>query len=275
MKAVIAISAVLMSLSGFASETDDHQLGEKLFGQYCNVCHGMSGGMNKEKRIAPPIAGVRMHYMSVHAEKEPFINAITSWLEKPDESKSLMPGAIQHFKLMPPIAVPKEEAKKIAAFIYDGNIPTPAGYQQHFNQMHGKQKGMQQNRDNRFTSLLRRQLRMTGEQIAAMKLSQEQMQKLRELVIEKEAIMQPLREEVLEFNQRLLTLDSRNPNYKSEIFSLADINAKRVEQMVVKSGEMRMKIESVLNQEQYQTLLDVRKQMTDRYNKMRKMRQPQ
>ena len=45
--------------------------------------------------------------------------------------------------------------------------------------------------------------------------------------------------------------------------------------MVVESGEMRMKIESVLNAEQYQTLLDTRQQMMDRYNEMKKMRQAQ
>jgi len=36
-----------------------------------------------------------------------------------------------------------------------------------------------------------------------------------------------------------------------------------------------MKIESVLDQEQYQQLMDARKQMTERYNKMRKMRPSQ
>ena len=116
---------------------------------------------------------------------------------------------------------------------------------------------------------------MTADQIEALQLSDDQLQKLRTLIVEKEAIMQPLREEVLEFNQRLNTLDTREPNYKSEIFSLADINARRVEQMVVESGEMRMKIESVLDPEQYQTLIDTRLQMMDRYNEMKKQRQSQ
>ena len=75
--------------------------------------------------------------------------------------------------------------------------------------------------------------------------------------------MQPLREEVIEFNQQLNTLDSRAPNYKEEIFSLADINAKRVEQMVVQSGEMRMKIEAVLDQQQYKQLLSFRQKMKE------------
>ena len=163
--------------------------------------------------------------------------------------------------------------KKIAEYIYAGDINIPEAYQKHFNEMHGNNKDQQASRMvMKFASLLTRQLRMTADQIEALELSQEQLEKLRTLIIEKEAIMQPLREEVLGFNQTLNTLDSREPNYKAEIFAWADINAKRVEQMVVESGEMRMKIESVLNDEQYQTLLDTRQQMMDRYEEMKKMR---
>ena len=270
----IAILCAMQSV--FAATTDtDHVEGDKLFEKHCNVCHGMTGGMDMKQRVAPPIAGVRMHYKAVHADEESFVSAVTAWLEKPDESKSLMPGAIRHFKLMPPISVPAEDAKKIAKYIYAGNIATPEGYQKHYEQMHGKQSQQKSRMGRQFLSLLKRQFRMSADQLEALQLSDDQLQKLKTLIIEKEAIMQPLREEVLEFNQRLNTLDTRESNYKSEIFALADINAKRVEQMVIESGEMRMKIESVLNAEQYQTLLDTRQQMMDRYNEMKKMRQAQ
>jgi len=279
-KTFTSIALLFISHVAFSDTTVDKQIdGAKLFEIHCNACHGMTGGMNMQQRIAPPIAGVRMHYMAVHKDQESFVNAVTSWLEKQDESKSLMPGAIRHFKLMPPISVPADDAKKIAEYIYAGNIATPEGYQKHFEQMHGKQSqqqsGTTKGADNQFMRLLSRQFRMTGDQIEALQLSDDQLQKLRTLIVEKEAIMQPLREEVLEFNQRLNTLDTREPNYKSEIFSLADINARRVEQMVVESGEMRMKIESVLDAEQYQTLIDTRLQMMDRYNEMKKQRQSQ
>ncbi len=258
---------------GFAQSTiatssgNDHSEGEKLFMEHCNACHGMAGGMNMKQRVAPPIAGVRMHYKAVHPDKESFVNAVTSWLEKQNESKSLMPDAIRHFNIMPTISVPKEDAKKIAAYIYEGNIQTPEGYQKHFEKKHGKHKGGQAN--NRFATLLIRQLRLSTDQIEALNLSQQQLQKLRTLVVEKEAIMQPLREEVLDFNHRLNTLDTRKSDYKSEIFALADVNAKRVEQMVIESGEMRFKIESVLDSKQYQMLMDARKLMNERYKKMK------
>ena len=274
LRSLATITILCTAQSAFAAATNtDHAEGAQLFEKHCNVCHGMTGGMDMKKRVAPPIAGVRMHYKAAHPDEESFVNAVAAWIEKQDESKSLMPGAIRHFKIMPPISVPADDAKKIAEYIYAGDINTPEAYQKHFNEMHANNKDQQASRmDMKFASLLTRQLRMTADQIEALELSQEQLEKLRTLIIEKEAIMQPLREEVLGFNQTLNTLDSREPNYKAEIFALADINAKRVEQMVVESGEMRMKIESVLNDEQYQTLLDTRQQMMDRYEEMKKMR---
>ena len=84
--------------------------------------------------------------------------------------------------------------------------------------------------------------------------------------------MQPLREDFLEFNQQLNTMDSRSPSYKADIFVLADVNAKRVEQIVVESGEMRMKIEAVLDQQQYSKLILFRQQFMERRKQQSKQR---
>ncbi len=223
--------------------------------------------MNKQKRIAPPIAGVRMHYLSVHQDKDSFVNAVTSWLEKPDANKSLMPGAIRHFNLMPPVSAPKEDAKIIAEYIFNGEIDMPAGYKEHYQQMHGNKQGKQKQKsdqsNNQDLRTLARHLRLPPPQLNQLVLSTEQITEIKALIVEKEVIMQPLREEVLEFNQQLNTMDSRSPSYKADIFALADVNAKRVEQMVVESGEMRMKIEAVLDQKQYSKLLSFRQQMKE------------
>ena len=112
--------------------------GEQLYKTYCDACHGMAGGMDMSKRIAPPMAAVRMHYSGVHADKRSFVAAISHWLEKPDASKALMRGAIRRFKLMPPLFVSEANAELIAGYIYDGNIAGPAGFQEHMNEMHGK-----------------------------------------------------------------------------------------------------------------------------------------
>ena len=133
----------LMALSQAVIASDDkHEAGEKLYKTYCSACHGATGGMDMTKRIAPPIAAVRMHYIKTYSDEDSFVQAVAGWVEKQDESKSLMRGAIRRFKIMPPISVKKEEAEKIAAYIYSGDIEKPEGFKQHVDEEHGK--GMQQ-----------------------------------------------------------------------------------------------------------------------------------
>jgi len=290
LKTFIAVTVIFFAVTIFADENNQTKQASsslsrasKLFDQHCKVCHGLTGGMNMEKRIAPPIAGVRMHYLSVHKDKDSFVNAVTTWLEKPDASKSLMPGAIRHFNLMPPISVPKEDAKSIAEYIFDGNLEAPEGYQAHYQQMHGDKQNSKEKASNNSNEAnqqssqielrtLARHLRLPPPQLNQLNLSDEQITKIKELIVEKEVIMQPLREEVLEFNQQLNTMDSRSPSYKADIFALADVNAKRVEQMVVESGEMRMKIEAVLDQQQYSQLMSFREQLKERQKQRLKQR---
>ena len=141
-KTLSAIALALLSYNAFASD-DEHEEGEKLYQAQCAACHGATGGMDMSKRLAPPIAGVRMHYISAHPEKDDFVAAVSGWLASQDESKSLMPGAIRQFKLMPPLEIALEDAEKIAAYIYAGDIEKPEGFDKHVEQMHGK-KGMGQ-----------------------------------------------------------------------------------------------------------------------------------
>lgn len=141
-KTLSAIALALLSYNAFASD-DEHEEGEKLYQAQCAACHGATGGMDMSKRLAPPIAGVRMHYISAHPEKDDFVAAVSGWLASQDESKSLMPGAIRQFKLMPPLEIALEDAEKIAAYIYAGDIEKPEGFDKHVAQMHGK-KGMGQ-----------------------------------------------------------------------------------------------------------------------------------
>lgn len=133
------LAAMLSSTAVWANEEAN---GEQLYKIHCDACHGMAGGMDMSKRVAPPMAAVRMHYIGSHADKKSFVAAISHWLEKNDESKALMRGAIRRFKLMPAIVVSKADAELIAGYIYDGNIAGPAGFQEHMEEMHGKGKGM-------------------------------------------------------------------------------------------------------------------------------------
>ena len=140
MKFTKIFTALIFILASQAAQADnDVEQGEKLYKTYCSACHGATGGMDMSKRVAPPIIAVKMHYIDSYPDKASFVVAVTQWLEKQDASKTLMPGAIRKFKIMPQIPVAREDAQKIAAYIYEGDIEKPAGFDKHFEEMRGKQ----------------------------------------------------------------------------------------------------------------------------------------
>ena len=136
----IFTTLIFILASQVAQAGNDVKQGGKLYKTYCSACHGASGGMDMSKRVAPPIIAVRMHYIAPYPDKASFIAAVTSWVEKQDASKTLMRGAIRKFNIMPPVQVSREDAQKIAAYIYEGNVDKPGGFDEHYEQMHGKQR---------------------------------------------------------------------------------------------------------------------------------------
>ena len=139
MKSVLIITCVLASPLTLASDSVD--AGRQLYEQNCAVCHGVTGGMDMSKRLAPPIMGVKMHYTKKHPDKESFVAAVVSWLEKPEADKSLMKGAIRKFNLMPTITVSAGDAEKIATYMFEGTLEKPEGFDEHVKKKHGG-KGM-------------------------------------------------------------------------------------------------------------------------------------
>ena len=137
----IFTALIFILTSQTAQANNDVEQGAQLYKTYCSACHGATGGMDMNKRVAPPIIAVRMHYMGPYPDKAAFVTAVTNWVEKQDASKTLMPGAIRKFKIMPPVPVAREDAQKIAAYIYEGDVDKPAGFDKHFEEMHGKQGG--------------------------------------------------------------------------------------------------------------------------------------
>ena len=174
-KPMIISASILLSASLFADE-NKHEAGEKLYKSNCAACHSMAaGGMDMNKRIAPPMAGVRMHYIEKYPDEASFVQAVLAWVEKQDESKSLMPGAIQKFKIMPPLSVSKEDAAKIAAYIYSGNIEKPEGLEKHMKEMHEKM-GMQGQQHQGKHAMIPQKQMMARMRQQMMQMRQQQMQ---------------------------------------------------------------------------------------------------
>jgi hypothetical protein len=91
--------------------------------QFCFTCHIEKPDPSKrESMIAPPMRNVQQHYKSTYPDKDEFVKAVVSWVNKPDENKVLMPGAVRHFNLMPPLPIGNDKLEKIAGALYDMNF---------------------------------------------------------------------------------------------------------------------------------------------------------
>ena len=106
-------------------EAEDQLLveGRQKFEMFCMTCHFYKpkpGNM-----LAPPVFAIRSHYLQTHANEKEFREAITAYASSPSEEKSLMPGAIMRFKIMPPIPVGTENLKAITHFLYHTDFSRP------------------------------------------------------------------------------------------------------------------------------------------------------
>lgn len=103
----------------------------KTMEQNCFTCHSPRGG-GPDSRIAPPMAAVKQHYLDHHDEREAFIQAMLDFLRYPTKEKSLMPGALAKFGLMPVMDFPDETIMAVVEYIYDHPLEEPEWYQRHY-----------------------------------------------------------------------------------------------------------------------------------------------
>ena len=109
--------------------------GQDSFNKLCLSCHVTSG----RPTIAPPIFGVINHVKSAYPTKTEFVDRIVNWVANPQKEKSLMPGAIRRFGVMPKLPYDPIEVRLIAEYLYDGKNDLPAWYKEHFKAEHGQE----------------------------------------------------------------------------------------------------------------------------------------
>lgn len=100
--------------------------GKILIEQNCYSCHNPE--MTGQERLAPPIQMVKMHYMRDFESKDAFVDAIAEWVSEPNEDKSIMPGALNRFGLMPPYSISDDEVRLIADYLYETDLPAVRGH---------------------------------------------------------------------------------------------------------------------------------------------------
>lgn len=94
--------------------------GYQLMQQKCYICHLETPDPSSNgQMIAPPMVNVQEHYKPSYPNKEEFINAMVSFIQQPSEEKTLMPGAVKKFNLMPMLIYDEAELYLIAETIYE------------------------------------------------------------------------------------------------------------------------------------------------------------
>ena len=103
-----------------AQNVQFNEKGYKLMTQKCYLCHfEKPDPSKKDQMIAPPMLRVQEHYKPTYPNKTDFVDAIVAIVKNPSLEKTLMPGAIKKFNLMPKLIYDEAELRLIAETIYD------------------------------------------------------------------------------------------------------------------------------------------------------------
>ncbi|TFV94593.1 c-type cytochrome [Algoriphagus kandeliae] len=119
------------------SENPDVE-GLLLLQKHCYTCHNPKSKSHDEI-IAPPLWGVKNHYLKAYPEKEPFTEAMKSFVQNPNEEKALMKGPIKRFGLMPKPMISDTDLEKIVNYLYENEIENPAWHIEKDNHKNGSE----------------------------------------------------------------------------------------------------------------------------------------
>lgn len=131
------ISNVETRIETLISPTE--HLGEKLMKQQCYACHNPATSIGN--RTAPPMVAIRKHYIQRGMSQEDFTSAIVDYVKNPSEEKSLMPGAVQRFGVMPQMVFKEEDLFHIATYLFENEPQKPDWFDEHFDDEHSERKG--------------------------------------------------------------------------------------------------------------------------------------
>ena len=138
LKTIITLAALSLSTQLVASEqsaaaagTETNSEAKALFENHCLACHQPhKGGPGKHsgkktsegkhpKRLAPPMAMVKKHYLKTYPEREQFIEKVSAWVKAPDANAAMLHHAVEKFGVMPPQPIDEATRQQIAGYIYD------------------------------------------------------------------------------------------------------------------------------------------------------------
>jgi mono/diheme cytochrome c family protein len=104
--------------------------GFQLLETNCFSCH--SPNATVDNRIAPPMFGVKTHYLGDGVSREKFVADIVAYMNNPTEENSKMPGAVKRFGLMPKMNFTEEQINAIANYLYVTELEKPGWFDAHY-----------------------------------------------------------------------------------------------------------------------------------------------
>ena len=132
---LLILLATAPSFAGEISAATDNKsvsAGQALYESYCLACHlpkkagrGHSGGhgagaeAGHQKRLAPPMAMVKKHYLQAYPEQSVFVQKLSTWISGPNNNSALLSHAVERFGLMPALAIDEDLRRQIAQYIFD------------------------------------------------------------------------------------------------------------------------------------------------------------
>jgi hypothetical protein len=94
--------------------------GYELMSEKCFACHlPKPNPAKKHQMIAPPMLRIQEHYKPAFPNKAEFIKATIDFINNPSKEKTLMPGAVKKFNLMPKLIYDEKELHLILETLYD------------------------------------------------------------------------------------------------------------------------------------------------------------
>lgn len=90
----------------------------------CNACHNPV----LEPPLAPPMWGVQRRYKRVAKNKEHFIDLVSGFAKAPSLERAILKNAVEILGLMPPLVLPDEDLREIAAYIWEEQFAPPCAH---------------------------------------------------------------------------------------------------------------------------------------------------
>lgn len=110
----------LVILSACQKKTDSNTARPSEIAGYvssnCGTCHGIGA---TEQASAPNLSTVRKKWKQAYPDKLDFIEQMVSFLLKPEAQKSIIPGALETYGLMPKMGYSPTQAKEIADWLFE------------------------------------------------------------------------------------------------------------------------------------------------------------